>query len=268
MNSDAYKYDVALSYAGEDRKYVERVAAALKAMGIRVFYDKYEDATLWGKKLYTHLQDIYTYQARYTVMFISKHYKDKLWTNHERESAQARAFKDKEEYILPARFDDTQIPGMLSTVAYVNLADYSPEKFAELIKRKLEPARQEGVFYESQKSRGGDAGDKTQTEPAPSETWERPPRRGSRADLERELISLEEIIHAAEVDTNARDVNTRFLSLKRRVSDQIRDTLGMEEAIRFSTITAPSFIEGQQARLISEARLCWSYLSSLVTKLT
>ena len=42
-----------------------------------------------GKNLYTHLSDVYENKALFTVMFISEHYKDKVWTNHERESAQA-----------------------------------------------------------------------------------------------------------------------------------------------------------------------------------
>src|SRR5258708_24875207 len=85
-------YDVALSFAGEDRGYVEEVAGSLKAMGINVFYDAYERADLWGKNLYTHLSKIYRDDSRYVVMFISEHYAQKVWTNHERESAQARAF--------------------------------------------------------------------------------------------------------------------------------------------------------------------------------
>ena len=50
-----YSYDVALSFAGEDRIYAEALAGALRHHGIRVFYDKYEKDTLWGKDLYTHL---------------------------------------------------------------------------------------------------------------------------------------------------------------------------------------------------------------------
>lgn len=68
------KYHVALSFAGEDRKYVERVAAQLAAAGVSVFYDKFEEATLWGKNLYTHLRDVYENKASFTVMFISEHY--------------------------------------------------------------------------------------------------------------------------------------------------------------------------------------------------
>lgn len=131
------KYDVAFSFAGEDRPYVENVASILKRKGIRVFYDKYEEADLWGKDLYTHLREVYSTQARYTVIFISSHYATKLWTNHERESAQARAFEENKEYLLPARFDSTPIPGILRTVGYVDLSEKTPEDLCLLIEQKV-----------------------------------------------------------------------------------------------------------------------------------
>jgi hypothetical protein len=88
-----FQYDVSLSFAGEDRDYVRQVADELTSQGIRVFYDEYEKAELWGKDLYTHLDDVYQNAAQYCVMFVSQHYANKLWTNHERQSAQARALK-------------------------------------------------------------------------------------------------------------------------------------------------------------------------------
>lgn len=132
-----YDYDVALSFAGEDRKYVERVAEILKEYGIRVFYDRFEEIDSWGKDLYVHLDEVYRLKARYCVMFISEHYATKLWTNHERKSAQARAFQEREAYILPARFDDTEIPGIRPTVGYVDLRNTSPSQLAEKIIAKL-----------------------------------------------------------------------------------------------------------------------------------
>ena len=54
-NPVTYDYDVCLSFAGENRAYVEEVASDLFARGIRVFYDKYEEVELWGKDLYVHL---------------------------------------------------------------------------------------------------------------------------------------------------------------------------------------------------------------------
>lgn len=70
-------------------------------------------------------------------MFISKHYEQKLWTNHERSSAQDRAFRENQEYILPARFDDTEIPGIRSTTGHISLNKLSPVDFAEIIRTKV-----------------------------------------------------------------------------------------------------------------------------------
>jgi hypothetical protein len=132
-----FTYDVALSFAGEDRPYVAQVAAGLAAEHVKVFYDEYEPATLWGKDLYTHLRDIYQTQARYTILFASKHYAEKVWTNHERESAQSRAISERTEYILPARFDDSTIPGLLPTTGYIDLRTTTPEQLVGLFLAKL-----------------------------------------------------------------------------------------------------------------------------------
>ena len=131
------QFEIALSFAGEDREYVDRVANLLRESGVTVFYDIFEEASLWGKNLYDYLSEIYQDKALFTIMFISEHYARKMWTNHERQAMQARAFRDHQEYILPARFDETPIPGVLSTIGYISLQSKSPEAFVETIKRKL-----------------------------------------------------------------------------------------------------------------------------------
>jgi hypothetical protein len=136
----AFAYDVCLSFAGEDRAYVNRVATYLKSQDVRVFYDRFEQTTLWGKDLYAHLDEIYRNKARFCVMFISEAYGRKLWTNHERQSAQARAFRNPQEYILPARFDDTPIPGLRETAGYIDLTQYTSTAFAKLIIDKIREA--------------------------------------------------------------------------------------------------------------------------------
>lgn len=132
------KYHIALSFAGEDRKYVEEVANHLQAAGVDVFYDLFEEEDLWGKDLYEHLTSIYRDQAMFTVMFVSEFYVKRLWGTHERKSAQARAFRESNEYILPAMFDTSvEVPGMLETTGYIDLNKKTPEKLADLIVRKL-----------------------------------------------------------------------------------------------------------------------------------
>ena len=141
-----FEWDVALSFAGEDRQYVEEVARLLNDEGIRVFYDAYEKAQLWGKDLYEHLDWVYRQAARYCVLFASEHYAAKVWTSHERKSAQARAIEDNEEYILPARFDDTEIPGLRPTIGYIDLRETSSAELAKLTLEKLGPTPTEDFF--------------------------------------------------------------------------------------------------------------------------
>ena len=131
------EYDIALSFAGENREYVDQVAILLRDSGVKVFYDLFEEANLWGKDLYEYLSDIYKNKALYTIMFISEYYGRKAWSTHERKSMQARAFQENQEYILPARFDNTPIPGVLPTVGYISLSGRSPSAFVETIRKKL-----------------------------------------------------------------------------------------------------------------------------------
>ena len=131
------EFDVALSFAGEDRKYAEQLAKLLESGGYLAFYDKHERPILWGKDLYQHLSKIYKDQARYCVMFLSKHYAQKLWTRHELQSAQARTFEEDQEYVLPVRLDDTEIPGIPPTVAYLDLREVSIEEVYQALVEKL-----------------------------------------------------------------------------------------------------------------------------------
>lgn len=131
------KYDVTLSFAGEDRHYAEKLRNLLESGGYSVFYDDDEKAQLWGKNLYDHFSSVYKDQARYCVMFLSEHYARKLWTKHERQSAQARAFEESKEYILPIRLDDTEIPGILGTLGYLDLRSMSIEEIYQTLVEKL-----------------------------------------------------------------------------------------------------------------------------------
>jgi len=135
--SGGLAFDVALSFAGEDRAYVQEVAHCLADAKAKVFYDEFQTVSLWGKDLVEHLQDIYQNQARFCVLFISEHYVKKPWPTHERRSALARALVAKAEYLLPARFDDSTLPGLQPTISYVDLRKLSPNDFAALVLAKI-----------------------------------------------------------------------------------------------------------------------------------
>jgi RES domain-containing protein len=130
-------YDVALSFAGEDRQYVRQLADFLRTNGVRVFYDEFEQAQLWGTDLADTLDRIYRTESDFVVMFISAAYATKVWTKHERRSALAAALSAKREYILPARFDNTELEGLAPTIAYLDLRKLDPGQLGDMVIRKL-----------------------------------------------------------------------------------------------------------------------------------
>lgn len=48
-------YDIAITFAGEDRHLAREITSNLVTKGVTVFYDEYAEAELWGKDLYVHL---------------------------------------------------------------------------------------------------------------------------------------------------------------------------------------------------------------------
>lgn len=142
LPTDAHKtYDVALSFAGEQRSYVERVASALRSAGAQVFYDDYVD--LWGKDLTKELEQVYRHGSRFVVVFVSKEYVAKAWPNLERQHALAGRIERMDDSVLPARFDAVELPGLPVTVGYRDIDSESPEDLSRAILDKL--ARAPGV---------------------------------------------------------------------------------------------------------------------------
>ena len=132
-----YEYEVALSFAGEQRPYVEEVARALHSRNISVFYDENEQVELWGKGLAEYFTDVFENRARMAVMFISEQYVNKVWTNLERRAMLSRTARESREYILPVRFDDTLVPGLTQDIKYENACRFSPGELAAHIALKI-----------------------------------------------------------------------------------------------------------------------------------
>ena len=136
-----FEYDAAISFAGEDREFAGSLANVLTRRGVKVFFDDDYKARLWGEDLYTTLYDIYFYKARYCIIILSKAYRDKMWTVHERQAAQARALEMKgAAYILPVRLEEAEIQGIPLTVGYLQ-GDLGVEEIARILITKLSSDR-------------------------------------------------------------------------------------------------------------------------------
>src|ERR1700719_520556 len=136
----AKKYDVVLSFAGEDRFVAEGINYVLKKYGVRTFFDNDHQAELWGKNLGERLNEIYRDDGTFCVMLISKSYLGKIWTKHERRAALSRMMRQEEEYILPVLLDETKLsdlPGFTENIGYVHIEKCSTMTIGQLICEKL-----------------------------------------------------------------------------------------------------------------------------------
>lgn len=136
------RFDVALSFAGSERALAEDLAKSVRDAGYEVFYDGFYPEQLWGKDLAAFFDRVYRKASRFCVMFVSREYAERMWTTHERRSAQARALQEKgREYILPVRIDDTDLDGLPPTIGYVSIKERSIKQIADLLVQKLSGER-------------------------------------------------------------------------------------------------------------------------------
>ncbi|HYA41737.1 MAG TPA: TIR domain-containing protein [Syntrophobacteraceae bacterium] len=120
----AYKYEVALSFAGEDRAFAEEVAKGLRDAGVQVFYDNFYAAELWGEEPSTKLRQVYHDSSEFCIMVISRYYLEKMWTIFERQQAIERLIREKgKAYVLHVRLDGFagEVPGLPGSISYLSV---------------------------------------------------------------------------------------------------------------------------------------------------
>lgn len=138
------RFKVALSFPGEKREFVSKVAKGLsKRLGKgSVFYDKYYEHELARPNLDIILQNVYHNNSDLVVVFLSKEYKEKQWCGLEWRAVRDLIKKRRDEEIMLMRFDDAEITGLFSIDGYIDLRDRSPREVANLICRRLESRRE------------------------------------------------------------------------------------------------------------------------------
>jgi hypothetical protein len=131
-------YDVAISFAGTERAIAEQLATAVRDAGYEPFYDAFAPEQLWGKDLAVFFERVYREHSRYCVILVSNTYLEREWTNFERQNAVARSIREKgNEYILPVKVEDVELPGVSPTIGYVSLNQFTVEQIAKMLIAKL-----------------------------------------------------------------------------------------------------------------------------------
>lgn len=135
-----HEWDVAISFAGEDRLVAKRLAGLLKDNGLRVFYDVDHQAAILGSDLLSVLEEVYSEKSRYCILLVSEHYSNSNWAWFESRHALVHAFAQRTPYVLPIRLDDSELKGLPKSIAYLDLRERSIGDVAQIIVQKVRAA--------------------------------------------------------------------------------------------------------------------------------
>jgi len=132
-----FAYDVALSFAGENREIANSIYEALTSRKVRVFFDTVEKAELWGKNLPEAFRNRYGALSRFVVPLVSRDYLRKDWPNYELSVAKEEAGRRDMEFVLPVQLDDTVHPGLPRTIGYLDWRKEGHEGVVKTLPEKL-----------------------------------------------------------------------------------------------------------------------------------
>lgn len=134
-----HHFDVALSFAGENRKYVKDVADNLhKIIGAHsYFYDENYTAHLARGALDNLLQDIYRNRSKLVVVFLCEHYEEKEWCHIEFRAIKEIIMEKQYEKIMFVKIGHGEVQGVFKTDGYIDGMRFNPAEVANFIKERV-----------------------------------------------------------------------------------------------------------------------------------
>lgn len=139
VNPENHVFDVAFSFPGEARAFVEQVLRELdKRMNPdQVFYDNHFKAYLARPNLDVYLSRIYRENANLIVVFLSGDYQRKPWPGLEFRTVREIIFEKKHDKVMYIRLDDAQIDGILKTDGYIDARQHTAAEIAGFIYQRV-----------------------------------------------------------------------------------------------------------------------------------
>lgn len=139
VDIEHHHFDVALSFPGEVRRYVEDVANEVTALlgPDSCFYDNNYRAQIAQPNADVLLQGIYRSRSKLNVVFLCEKYQEKEWCGIEfraiREMIKARLNKK----IMFVKMDDGKVDGVFSHDGFIDGRTHSPEQVAAFIRERV-----------------------------------------------------------------------------------------------------------------------------------
>ena len=104
-----YQFDVAISFAGENRELARFIAESLEQLDVPVFFDEMFEANFLGKTWARQFKEIFSEKSRFVLCLLDQHHLKKIWPTFERELFVPRV---EDGSVIPVFLDDTKFPGI------------------------------------------------------------------------------------------------------------------------------------------------------------
>ncbi len=139
-----YKYDVGISYATEDERYVGRVIKLLKDLyHLDVFFAPEEQRKMIGEDLLVYLNRVYKDECHYIVIFISEQYLTKEYPRQEAAIIKLRQMVEDYRFIIPVIFGDAKLDWLSDDVVYMSGDKATESEIAYYISEKVKGSENE-----------------------------------------------------------------------------------------------------------------------------
>jgi hypothetical protein len=133
----AFTFDAALSYVSVQEPIADRLSSALRARGLRVFFDRVDVEAIVGRDGHDALIDVYAAQARVCVLLLSPAYEESPWTRIEREAVLSRRTTDRTAFLIPVRVEGDPPPWLPKQLLYFDLLRQSETELVEVIAKRV-----------------------------------------------------------------------------------------------------------------------------------
>lgn len=111
------EFDVAISFAGENRALAKHIAEELEFLDVHVFFDEYYEDNYLGRAWGDQFKQIFSENSDYVIVILDINHKNKIWPTFERDCFVDRV---KAGEVIPIVLDDTKFVGILSDIVSIH----------------------------------------------------------------------------------------------------------------------------------------------------
>jgi Ni2+-binding GTPase involved in maturation of urease and hydrogenase len=103
------RFDIAISFAGENRDLARYIAQRLKELDVDTYFDEDYEVSYLGRKLSDEFPKIFSTDSRFVLCILDKFHQEKIWPTFERDVFMPRVEKCE---VIPLCLDDTIFVGI------------------------------------------------------------------------------------------------------------------------------------------------------------